>query len=130
MWAQHVLERLEAGPLPEGIEVEVQALRLGDLCIVGLPGETFAEIGFQIEQAIPGPSLILGYTNGNHGYFCTQVSYDGGGYEPSFSWMLYMHPAQYDPANEHRLVHAGRAAAAQVFERDLAAQPTAETLGT
>ena len=92
MWAQLVLERLEAGPLPEGIEVEVQALRIGDLCIVGLPGETFAEIGFQIEQSIPSPSLILGYSNGNHGYFCTQASYEGGGYEPAFSWMLYMHP--------------------------------------
>ena len=125
MWAEIVLERLQEGPLPEGIEVEVQALRVGDLCLVGLPGETFAEIGFQIEQAIPGPSLILGYTNGNHGYFCTQASYAGGGYEPAFSWMLYMHPAQYDPANEHRLVRAGREVAARVFDREPEEQPTA-----
>lgn len=124
VWARRVLEQLAAGPLPTGIEVEIQALRIGDLCVVGLPGEVFAEIGFQIESAIPGPALILGYSNGNHGYFCTEAAYAGGGYEPSFSWMLYMHPAQYDPANEHRLVRAGREVAARVLADEPArAQP-------
>jgi hypothetical protein len=114
VWARLVLAKLDQGSLPAGIEVELQALRIGDLTIVGLPGEVFAEIGFQIEAAIAGPSLILGYTNGNHGYFCTQSSYEGGGYEPAFSWMLYMHPAQFEPSNEHRLVAAGREVAARV----------------
>jgi hypothetical protein len=115
VWARLVLDKMAQGPLPAGIEVEVQALRIGELTIVGLPGEVFAEIGFQIEAAIAGPSLILGYTNGNHGYFCTQASYEGGGYEPAFSWMLYMHPAQFEPSNEHRLVAAGREVAARVW---------------
>jgi hypothetical protein len=115
LWAQRVLAHLDRRPLPTGIEVEIHALRVGDLTIVGLPGEVFAEIGFQIEAAIPGPSLVLGYTNGNHGYFCTQASYEGGGYEPAFSWMLYMHPAQFEPSNEHRLVEAGREVVARVW---------------
>jgi neutral ceramidase len=114
-WARHVLARMDAGPLPTGIEVEVQAVRVGDLCLVGLPGETFTEIGRQIERAIPGRAFILGYSNGNHGYFCTQESYAGGGYEPAFSWMLYMHPAQYEPSNEHLLVRAGQEVAARVL---------------
>lgn len=108
VWAQLVLAKLDQGPLPTGIEIEIQAMRIGDLTIIGLPGEVFSEIGRQIEASIGGPSLVLGYTNGNHGYFCTQASYEGGGYEPAFSWMLYTHPAQFDPGNEHRLVETGR----------------------
>ena len=106
---------MDKGPLPTGIDVEIQAIRIGELTIVGLPGEIFWEIGSQIEESIAGPSLVLGYTNGNHGYFCTQSSYEGGGYEPSFSWMLYSHPAQFDPSNEHLLVQAGRDVARQVY---------------
>jgi hypothetical protein len=30
--------------------------------------------------------------------------------------MLYMHPAQYEPSNEHRLVAAGREVAARVLD--------------
>jgi hypothetical protein len=115
VWARHVLTRLDEGPLPTGIDVELQAMRIGDLTIVGLPGEVFMEIGAQIEASIEGPSLILGYANGNHGYYCTQASYEVGGYEPSFSWMLYTHPAQFDPANERLLVGAGRDVAARVW---------------
>ena len=113
-WARLVLRRMAAGPLPTGIEVEVQAIRVGDLTIVGLPGEVFAEIGFQIEQSIPGPAMVLGYSNGNVGYLCTQAAYEGGGYEPARSWMLYVHPAQFEPSNEHLLVRAGREVAAAV----------------
>jgi hypothetical protein len=107
-WARVALGRIDAGGLPSGIEAEVQALQIGELTIVGLPGEVFAEIGFQIEEEIAGPSLVLGYSNGNVGYLCTQSSYAEGGYEPSFSWMLYVHPAPFEPANEHTLVRAGR----------------------
>jgi hypothetical protein len=74
----------------------------------------FAEIGFQIEEVIPGSSLVLGYSNGNVGYLCTQSSYPEGGYEPSFSWMLYVHPAPFEPTNERRLVQAGRDVVAAV----------------
>ena len=76
----------------------------------------FAEIGFQIEETIPGPSLVLGYSNGNVGYLCTQSAYAEGGYEPSFSWMLYVHPAPYEPTNEGRVVQAGRDVVAAVTE--------------
>jgi hypothetical protein len=113
-WARIVLGKMARGPLPTEIEIEVQALRIGDVCIVGMPGEVFSEIGFQIEETIAGPALVLGYSNGNVGYLCTQASYAGGGYEPSFSWMLYVHPAQFEPSNEHRLVQAGRDVAALV----------------
>lgn len=113
-WAKIVLEKMMTQPRPHSIEAEVQAIRIGDLCIVGLPGEAFAEIGFQIEETIQGPSFVLGYSNGNVGYLCTQASFEGGGYEPAMSWMLYNHPAPFDPTNEHRLVEAGRAVAAQV----------------
>ena len=108
VWAELTLRRMKQGSVPNGVEIEMQALRIGELIIVGIPGEVFAEIGFQIEETISGPSLVLGYTNGNVGYLCTEAAYEGGGYEPSTSWMLYNHPAQFDPTNEHRIVNAGR----------------------
>ena len=113
-WARVVLERANRGELPDGIEAEVQAIQIGDLTIVGLPGEVFAEIGFQIEEVVPGSSLVLGYSNGNVGYLCTQSSSPEGGYEPSFSWMLYVHPAPFEPTNKRRLVQAGRDVVAAV----------------
>ena len=115
MWAELVLEKMKGGPLPREIEAEVQALRIGELCIVGMPGETMFEIGSQVEETIPGPSMMLGTTNGDVGYLCTQASYEEGGYEPSFSWMLYNLPAPFEPSNEHRLVEAGQRVAATVL---------------
>lgn len=114
VWARYVLARLAEGELPTGIEAEVQALRIGAYRFVGLAGEAFGEIGAQIEERAPRPTLVLGYTNGDVGYLCTEESYRGGGYEPAFSWMLYHHPAPFEPTNERRLVEAGRAVLAEV----------------
>ncbi len=115
VWAKLTLERMATSPAPKSITAEVQGIRLGDLCIVGIAGETFTEIGLQIEDAAPGPALVIGTTNGNAGYICTEKSYAEGGYEPAFSWMLYTHPAPFKPTNEHLVVEAGRAVVAELF---------------
>ncbi|WP_231618736.1 SIS domain-containing protein [Nonomuraea sp. SBT364] len=52
-------------------EVEVQAVRLGDVTLVAVPGELFLELGEAIRAASPAhgsPVIVLGYANGYLGY--------------------------------------------------------------
>ncbi|MBI5394925.1 MAG: twin-arginine translocation signal domain-containing protein [Verrucomicrobia bacterium] len=69
-----------AHKLAEGpIEAEVQAMALGPVKWVSLPGEPFVEIGLALKQS--GASFVLGYTNGWIGYLPIQRAYQEGGYE-------------------------------------------------
>ncbi|MDA1192491.1 MAG: neutral/alkaline non-lysosomal ceramidase N-terminal domain-containing protein [Candidatus Poribacteria bacterium] len=73
---------LKPDETPTTIGFEVQALRIGDFAVVGLPGEVFAEIGNAIDDASPfAQTSVLGYTNGCHGYVPTESAYALGGYE-------------------------------------------------
>jgi len=62
--------------------LEIQVVRLGDLALVGVPGELFVEIGLAIKAASPAPvTAIAGYANDWQGYFPTPNAYDEGAYE-------------------------------------------------
>ncbi len=51
------------------VAVEVQALRIGDVGLVGNPFEPFNGLGVQIRSGSPfGITIPLGYCNGSHGY--------------------------------------------------------------
>jgi len=69
-----------ARKLAEGpIEAEVQAMALGPVKWISLPGEPFVETGLALKQS--GASFVLGYTNGWIGYLPVQRAYQEGGYE-------------------------------------------------
>ena len=76
-------------PLKEGgtVESQVQALRIGELMIVTLPGEPMIQLAFQIEERLPGNVMVFGYSNDSIGYLCTEKSFAEGGYEPSSSYV-------------------------------------------
>ena len=95
-WREITLERKKKGKT----EMEVQVMQVGDLRIVGLPGEVFVEIGEQIETRIGGEVLVVGYANGNLGYLCTARSYKEKGYEPWTSFQGYHHPTRFRPETE------------------------------
>ena len=67
---------------PEYFDMELIGIALGNVAIVGIPGEPFTEIGRQI-KATEGWGMILptALTNGFDGYFPTKDAYDEGGYE-------------------------------------------------
>ena len=67
--------KLAEGPL----RAEVQAMRLGSVRWVSLPGEPFVEIGFALKEA--GATFVVGYANGWLGYLPIRRAYDEGGYE-------------------------------------------------
>ena len=64
-------------------DVEVQALRIGDLAIVAMAGEPFAEIGAAVRKASPFAfTMFCGYSDGVGGdYMPTDDEYQHGGYE-------------------------------------------------
>ena len=71
---------LEDGP--EAFQLELTGVRIGDVALIGLPGEPFTDIGRQLKKAA-GWRLVLPccITNGYEGYFPTQDAYAEGGYE-------------------------------------------------
>ena len=86
-WAERSLERLKSGEeIETSVTAYVQAIRVGDVAIVGLPGEPFNEIGQTVKKNSVAPfTLFAGYSNGYVGYFPTAAEYPFGGYEPSYS---------------------------------------------
>jgi hypothetical protein len=60
----------------------MQALRIGELAIVALPCEVFAETGLAIKQRSPLKSTFtIELANGYHGYLPTPEQHALGGYE-------------------------------------------------
>ncbi|MGI6208092.1 MAG: hypothetical protein ACOYEW_07740 [Anaerolineae bacterium] len=70
----------EGNPLP----YPIQALRIGDILIVALPGEPVVEYALWLEERLEGwqQVLVAGYSNnGRAGYLATAAHYAEGGYE-------------------------------------------------
>ncbi len=72
--------RLENGP--ENFQLPISGIAIGNVALVGLPGEPFTGIGRGLKKA-EGWDLVLPTcsTNAYEGYFPMQDSYDEGGYE-------------------------------------------------
>ena len=67
------------------------AVRLGDLVIVGIPGEMVAELGLHIKKVVSKRSaarhvVIGGLADGWISYILTRKQYEHGGYESSVSF--------------------------------------------
>ncbi len=63
-------------------ELEISATRLGELALLGLPGEPFSQIGVRIKQASPfGTTCVMGLTGGAAGYIPLEEHFLNGGYE-------------------------------------------------
>lgn len=66
----------------EMITVKIQAIRIGDLAVCGIPFETFVEIGLDLKKRSPFPqTMVIGLANGRHGYLPTPEQHKLGGYE-------------------------------------------------
>ncbi len=65
------------------IEVQVEIWRIGEVGIVSMPGEPFAEIGVAVRKASPfAHTMFCGYSDGVGGdYLPISCEYDQGGYE-------------------------------------------------
>jgi hypothetical protein len=80
--ARRCLERVKArGDKPVEM-VEIQAIAIGDLALLGWAGEVFCELGMMAKAGSPyARTYVLGYANGSVGYIPTPDAYPLGGYE-------------------------------------------------
>ena len=71
---------LENGP--EKISFDLYGVKIGNVALLGIPGEPFTDIGVRL-KAEKGWDMILpcALTNGYEGYFPTKSAYEEGGYE-------------------------------------------------
>ena len=76
--------RLEHGP--DYFEMTLTGIALGNVVMLGIPGEPFSGVGIALKKA-PGWAMVLPtcITNGATGYFPMQDAYDEGGYEAKAS---------------------------------------------
>lgn len=64
------------------LTVTLQAIRIGELAVCGIPFETFAEIGLELKDRSPfAQTMVIGLANGRHGYLPTPGQHRLGGYE-------------------------------------------------
>jgi hypothetical protein len=64
------------------VEAELHGIRIGDIALVGFPGEPFAEIGVAVKYGSPfRHTLFSGYTNDYLGYLPIDAARPDGGYE-------------------------------------------------
>lgn len=64
------------------ITVILQAIRIGDLAVCGIPFETFVQTGLDLKKRSPFPqTMVIGLANGRHGYLPTPEQHQLGGYE-------------------------------------------------
>lgn len=75
-------ETLDLAEYPDSANVDIQAIRIGDLAIVAIPCEVFVEIGLAIKKESPfQPTFLISLANGYHGYLPTAKHHELGGYE-------------------------------------------------
>jgi len=76
--------RLEHGP--ESFEMELSGIAIGEVVMIGIPGEPFNGIGRALKDT-EGWELVIPTcnTNGKQGYFPMKEAYDEGGYEAGSS---------------------------------------------
>lgn len=98
-WARRVVQLIETRSVPRVRPTEMQAISVGPLTCVGIPGEPLQAIGLALEQHlrdVSGSRSVwpVGYANDLIGYFCTEPQYAEGGYEPS-AYAFYDEPARF-----------------------------------
>ena len=76
------LRMVELENSPKEKKMEMKGLRIGNIALIGIPGEPFTEIGEKIKE-LGGFDLVMpcALTNGSEGYFPSKEAYGEGGYE-------------------------------------------------
>jgi len=73
---------LNAGEDRKSLTAEIQVLKIGNIYILGLPGEVLVEVGLEIKKRAPVEKLlIIALANDSIGYVCHRQAYEEGGYE-------------------------------------------------
>jgi len=75
-------ETVEVDKSPDSLTTEIQVLKIGNIYLLGLPGEILVEVGLEIKKRAGLEKLFLiSLSNDAIGYVCHEAAYDEGGYE-------------------------------------------------
>ncbi|HJN16920.1 MAG TPA: GNAT family N-acetyltransferase, partial [Armatimonadota bacterium] len=84
------------------LETWLQVIRLGEVAIVGIPGEMFGALGLEIRRRSPfRDTIVVGLANDEIGYIPDRQGYADGGYQ---TWVG--HHCQIEPGTGERMVEA------------------------
>jgi hypothetical protein len=113
-WAEAARARYrELSSKPFIDNVPIQALAVGDMRILALPGEAFSTYARTLRRGVPG-LLTAGYSNGNIGYLPSGVAFeDRGDYAAVFAPMFYS-VFPFSPDLPSLLIHSSREVLAAV----------------
>jgi len=79
-WSEKLLDAVDSGE--PTLDVNVQAMRVNDIVLLGLSVEPFFETGLALKQQSPfGHTEVLGYTNGCVAYLPRAEDYPEGGWK-------------------------------------------------
>lgn len=84
----------------------VSRLNWGDVTIVTLPGEVFAETALAIRAALGPRTLVIAYGEGVPGYIAPASEWPHGGYEVAEAHRFYAMPGPFASGSAERLASA------------------------
>jgi neutral ceramidase len=88
VYAQESVRLSQASPT---VQIKLQTISIGELAIVTVPCEVFAEIGLEIKRRSPfKTTFLIGLANGYNGYLPSPEQHKLGGYETWRSSWSYL----------------------------------------
>lgn len=115
-WAEVARGIVASGGATPSVPAFLQAIRIGDIVLVAVPGEVFSEIALAVKEDSPAATtLFCGYSNGIISYLPCAAEYPFGGYEVDYAHHSYGLVEQVAPESEAILVDACRALVATLF---------------
>jgi hypothetical protein len=96
-WASDRVALARRGPQEHTVDLEIQVLTMGDVALVGLSGEVFAEYAKFLDEISPFAQTVpVSMANGAVGYIPTAAAFENRGYEvegaPRFYGVLEFEP--------------------------------------
>jgi len=92
-WAEDALKEVEKGRPEKHASIELQAIGINNLTVVGIPGEVYVDIGLGIKGISPSDhTFIIGYANGCIGYIPTREAYEIRAYETTIRKVYGIYP--------------------------------------
>ena len=101
-WIKFIKKNLKKKKLKDYVQGELQVIKIGNVMLLGLPGEVMVEIGLKL-KAKNKNLIVCGCSNGYIGYIPTESALREGGYEAS-SFMYDLFPAPYSFDMERKLI--------------------------
>lgn len=88
-WRHSRLNELQRGSCPTSADMEVFAVRIGPIVLLGVNAEVFSAFTDLVRETTGRSIYTVGYCNGVRGYLPTAAAYNEGGYEVETAHFFY-----------------------------------------